>query len=182
MYDYAGVSASLGVKVSDLQAIKSALMPAVQPEPRKPTEKEYKATIKEQKREIKTLGRKLQMSEEATAKLKKVVERKSRQIKSLSDQLKEEKRSYRTSNMIMESTKKKADEAALKLRLLQSDLAVTISRIDEAPTIHLTFDLCFMCLIFALLKESRLKNCDLWPQTGAKHVIQQSATNRKVWP
>ena len=121
------------------------------------------------------------MSEEATAKLKKVIAKKSKQIKSLSDQLKEEKRSYRTSNMIMESTKKKADEAALKLRLLQSDLAVTISRIDEAPTIHLTFDLCFMCLIFALLKESRQIHGDLWPQAGAKHFIQQSTNNRKAW-
>ena len=22
----------------------------------------------------------------------------------------------------------------------------------------------------------------LWPQTGAKHIIQQSTTNRKAWP
>ena len=59
-YDFAGVSASLGVKASDSQAIKSALMPAVQPEPRKQTEKEYKATVKKQTKEIKTLGRKVQ--------------------------------------------------------------------------------------------------------------------------
>ena len=64
------------------------------------------------------------MSEEATAKLKKVIVKKSKQIKSLSDQLKEEKRAYRTSNNIMESIEKKADKAALELRLLQSDLAV----------------------------------------------------------
>ena len=51
-------------------------MPAVQPEPRKPTEKEYKAAIKKQTKEIKTLGRKVQMSEEATAKLKKVIAKK----------------------------------------------------------------------------------------------------------
>ena len=70
------------------------------------------------------------MSEEATTKLKKVIAKKLRQIKSLSDLLKEEKRAYRTSNNIMESIEKKADEAALKLRLLQSDLAVT----DEMAT------------------------------------------------
>ena len=121
-YDYAGVSASLGVKASDSQAITSALMPAAEPKPRKPTTEEFKATIKKQTKEIETLGRKVKLSEKATAKLKKMVERKSKEINDLSNQLKEEKRSYRTSARIMEAIEKNADEAALKLRLLQSDL------------------------------------------------------------
>ena len=122
-YDYAGVSASLGVKASDSQAITSALMPAAEPKPRKPTTEEFKATIKKQTKEIETLGRKVKLSEKATAKLKQMVERKSKQIKDLSDQLKEEKRSYRTSARIMDAIEKNTDKAALKLRLFLSDLA-----------------------------------------------------------
>ena len=46
-----------------------------------------------------------------------------------------------------------------------------ISRIDEAPIIHRTFDLCFTYFIFALLKESRQINDDLWPRAGANTLF-----------
>ena len=135
-YDFAEAAAAVGVERPNSQAIKSRLMPVVEPRPRKPTPEELELSNKQKDKEIKQLHKKveeaeakceitvakLNLSEERVAKLKQHLERKKAEVIELSDKLKEEKRSRRVLAAKLALVEKRAEDTAIHLRELQSDL------------------------------------------------------------
>ena len=135
-YDFPEAAAAVGVERPNSQAIKSRLMPVVEPRPRKPTPEELELSNKQKDKEIKQLHKKveeaeakceitvakLNLSEERVAKLKQHLERKKAEVIELSDKLKEEKRSRRVLAAKLALVEKRAEDTAIHLRELQSDL------------------------------------------------------------
>mmetsp|Transcript_31826 Transcript_31826/g.76005 ORF Transcript_31826/g.76005 Transcript_31826/m.76005 type:complete len:224 (-) Transcript_31826:713-1384(-) len=118
-YDTKGAAAALGVAPNS-QAITSALMPAAEPEPRKPTKEDCMATIKSQEREIVKLQSQATRVGQQKARVEAELKLKTDKVVKVRDDKKRQAKQFRA------ELKLKADQVA-KLRADKKRQAKTIA-------------------------------------------------------